>query len=150
VEVGLSNVWNRASNNLPVLFLRGDYFPPDEKTEQHRVGAGNDTKFSPSHLGETVMYAVVRDYSGKGASALFDILEERKAEVESTMRAVEGFVSYTCARNDAGGFTVTVCQDSAGTAQSLRLAKEWVAKNAANTGVDAPKVSEGSVLIQAS
>lgn len=95
------------------------------------------------------MDAVVRDYSGKGASALFDILEERKAEVESTLRAVKGFVSYTCARNDAGGFTVTVCQDRTGTDESLRVAKEWVAKNAANTGVGAPRVFEGSVLIQA-
>ena len=95
------------------------------------------------------MYAVVRDYSGKGASELFDLLDKRKAEVESTLRAVTGFVSYTCARNDAGGFTVTVCQDKTGTDESLRVAKEWIAKNAANTGVGAPKVSEGSVLIRA-
>jgi hypothetical protein len=95
------------------------------------------------------MYAVVRDYSGEGAGALFDILEQRKAEVESILREVKGFVSYTCARNDAGGFTVTICQDKAGTDESLQVAKEWVAKNAANTGVGAPKISEGSVLIQA-
>ena len=95
------------------------------------------------------MYAVVRDYSGKGASALFDLIEERKAEVESILRAVTGFVSYTCARSEAGGFSVTVCQDKTGTDESLRVAKEWIVKNAANTEVGAPKVSEGSVLIQA-
>ena len=85
------------------------------------------------------MYAVVRDYSGKGAGALFDILEQRKAEVESILREVQGFVSYTCARNDAGGFSVTVCQDKTGTDESLRVAKEWIVKNAANTGVGAQK-----------
>jgi hypothetical protein len=95
------------------------------------------------------MHVVVRDYSGSGASALFDILEKRKAEVEKVIREVKGFVSYTCARNEAGGFTVTVCQDKAGTDESLRVAKEWIVKNAADTGVGAPKVSEGSVLIQA-
>lgn len=95
------------------------------------------------------MYAVIRTYSGKGASALFDILEERKGEVESTLRAVKGFVNYTLARSDDGGFTVTVCQDKVGTDESLRVAKEWIAKNAGNTGVGAPKVSEGSVIIQA-
>ena len=37
------------------------------------------------------MHAVVRTYSGQGARALFDILEERKAEVESMIRSVLGF-----------------------------------------------------------
>jgi hypothetical protein len=94
------------------------------------------------------MYAVVRHYSGDGTSELFDILEERRGEVESTMRAVKGFVSYTLARSDDGGFSVTVCQDRAGTEESVRVAKEWVAKNAGNTGVGAPKVSEGPVILQ--
>jgi hypothetical protein len=94
------------------------------------------------------MYAVVRHYSGKGASELFDILQERKGEVESAVRAVKGFVGYTLARSDDGGFAVTVCQDKAGTDDSLRVAKEWIAKNAGNTGVGAPKVSEGSVILQ--
>lgn len=95
------------------------------------------------------MYAVLRTYSGKGASALFDMLGERKGEVESIMRAVKGFVNFTLVRSDDGGFTVTVCQDKTGTDESLRVAKEWIAKNAGNTGVGAPKVSEGSVIIQA-
>lgn len=94
------------------------------------------------------MHAVVRHYSGNGASELFDILEQRKGDVESLLRAVNGFVGYTLARSDDGGFSVTVCQDKAGTDESLRVAKEWIAKNAGNTGVGAPKVSEGSVILQ--
>ena len=94
------------------------------------------------------MHAVVRTYSGKGAKALFDVLEKRKNEVETIMRPVKGFVSYTLARSADGGFSVTVCQDKAGTDESIRVAKEWVAKNAGNTGVGAPKVSEGPVIIQ--
>jgi hypothetical protein len=95
------------------------------------------------------MYAVVRTYAGNGAKELFDVLEKRKAEVEDVMRPIKGFVSYTLARSADGGFSVTVCQDKAGADESIRVAKEWVAKNAGNTGVGAPSVSEGSVIIQA-
>ncbi len=94
------------------------------------------------------MYAVVRMYSGKGAKELFDVLEKRKTEVESVIRPVKGFVSYTLARSGDGGVSVTVCQDKAGTDESVRVAREWVAKNAGNTGAGAPQVSEGPVIIQ--
>ena len=94
------------------------------------------------------MYAVVRTYSGKGAKELFDLLESRKAEVENVMRPVKGFVSYLLARTADGGLSVTVCQDKAGTDESVRVAREWVAKNAANSGASAPQVSEGPVIIQ--
>lgn len=95
------------------------------------------------------MHAVVRTYSGKGAKELFDVLEKRKTEVESLLRPVKGFVSYTLARSGDGGFSVTICQDKAGTDESVQAAREWVAKNAGSTGVGAPKVSEGPVIIHA-
>ena len=95
------------------------------------------------------MYAVVRTYSCKGAKELFDVLEKRKAEVENVIRPVKGFVSYMLARSEDGGFSVTVCQDKAGTDESIQVARAWVAKNAGNTGVGAPTVSEGPVIIQA-
>jgi hypothetical protein len=93
------------------------------------------------------MHTVVRTYSGKGAKELFDLLEKRKADVEQEMRAVKGFVSYTLARSNDGGFSVTTCQDKAGSDDSLKRAKEWIAKNAGGTGVAPPKVSEGSVMV---
>ena len=98
---------------------------------------------------EIDMYAMVRMYSGIGAKELFDILEERKTEVESVIRQVKGFGSYTLARNGDGGLSVTVCQDKAGTDESVQVAREWLAKNAGKTGVGAPKISEGLVIIQA-
>ena len=93
------------------------------------------------------MHAVIRTYSGKGAKELFDVLEKRKADVESLMRSVKGFVSYTLARSGDGGVSVTVCQGKAGVDESVQKAKDWVAKNAGNTGVGAPRVSDGAVLI---
>ena len=89
------------------------------------------------------MYTVVRSYFGKGAKELLDVLEKNKAEVEQTMRSVKGFVSYVLVRSEDGGFSVTVCEDKAGTDESVEKARNWIAKNAAGTGVAAPKLTEG-------
>ena len=93
------------------------------------------------------MKTVIRTYSGKGAKELFDLLEQRTADVEKLLRSVKGFVGYTLARSGDGGFSVTVCQDKAGIDESVQKAKEWIAKNAGSTGLAAPKISEGSVLL---
>jgi hypothetical protein len=100
--------------------------------------------------GGVVMHAVVRMYSGAGGKKLIDLLEERKKEVEALIRPVKGFVSYSLIRTPDGGASVTVCQDKAGTDESLRVAREWIAKNASNTGASAPTVLEGSVILQLS
>ena len=93
------------------------------------------------------MHAVMRSYSGKGAKELFDVIEKNKAEVEKVIRSVKGFVSYSLVRTSKGGFSVTVCQDKAGTDESVRAARDWIAKNAGKTGAAAPKVSEGTVML---
>jgi hypothetical protein len=93
---------------------------------------------------DTLMYTVVRSYFGQGGKELVDLLEKNKAEVEKTMRSVKGFVSYTLVRSEDGGFSVTVCDDKAGTDESVEKARDWIAKNAPGIGVAAPKLSEGS------
>jgi len=93
------------------------------------------------------MQTVIRTYSGKGANELFDVLEERKTEVETLLRSVKGLVSYTLARSGDGGFSVTVCQDKAGVGESVAKARDWIANNAASAGAAAPEVSEASVII---
>jgi hypothetical protein len=94
------------------------------------------------------MQAVIRTYSGHGAKELLDALERNVAEVTDIIRSVQGFVSYTLARTESGGFSVTICQDKAGIDESVQKARDWVAKNAGNTGVGAPQVVEGAVIIQ--
>jgi len=96
------------------------------------------------------MYAVVRTYSGHGAKALFDLLEQRKEEVESVIRSVSGFQSYALIRSDDGGATVTVCQDKAGTDESLQLARDWIQQNASDLATSPPVVTEGSVVLHLS
>jgi len=94
------------------------------------------------------MHAVVRTYSGKGAMELMDVLEKNKAEVERLIRAVQGFVSFSLVRTASGGFSVSVFQDKAGTDESVRVAREWIVKNAANVGAAPPAISEGNVILQ--
>jgi hypothetical protein len=94
------------------------------------------------------MHAVTRFYSGPGAKELFDVLTEKKADVEATLRKVDGLVSYTLFWADNGGVSVTVCRDKAGTDESVRAAKEWVEKNASHVKAAPPALSEGEVIVQ--
>ena len=93
------------------------------------------------------MYAVVRHYTGQGASQLFDALEGKKEEVEGVIRAVPGLVSYTMIRTGDGGMSVTVCQDKAGADESVRLAREWISQNI-TVSTDPPTISEGNTIVQ--
>ncbi len=96
------------------------------------------------------MHAVVRSYSGSGAKELFDLLEQRLAEVESLIRPVQGFVAYSLIRTDYGGVAVMVCQDKAGTDESLQAARDWIQQNASDLSTSPPAVWEGSVLLHLS
>jgi hypothetical protein len=93
------------------------------------------------------MHAVIRSYSGSGGKELIDLIEGRKAEIESLIRGVDGFVSYSIIRTGDGGATVTVCRDKAGTDQSTQVARDWVRDNASSLGVAAPAVTEGPVSL---
>ena len=93
------------------------------------------------------MYAVVRTYAGPGAKQLFDILDERKADLEAALQHVPGLMSYTLARSEDGGVAVTVCREKAGAHESVRVAKEWIEKNATGVSTNSPQLSEGAVII---
>lgn len=93
------------------------------------------------------MHTVVRQYSGQGASQLFDDLDNHKSEVESLIRGVPGFVSYTLTKTSDGGISVTVCQDKAGTDESVKVAAHWVKQNVP-TAVAPPVISEGDTILQ--
>jgi len=94
------------------------------------------------------MHAVVRNYSGSGAKQLFDVLEQHKADVEATLRKVPGLVNYTLVRCGDGGMSMTVCNDKAGADESMKVAHDWIEKNASNVHASAPLVSEGSVIVE--
>ncbi len=93
------------------------------------------------------MYAVVRTYSGQGASELFDLLGQREDDVKELISGVPGFVTYAALRSGAGGVTVTVCEDKAGTDESSRRAAAWVSENVSATA-DPPAITEGETVLQ--
>jgi hypothetical protein len=121
---------------------------PKGRGQGLRVRTSPDLPAGPQE--DLAMHMVIRTYTGPGAKELFDLLQERAADVESVMRSVKGFLSYTLARSHDGGVAVTVCENFAGAMESLQKAKEWVAKNAAHTGVGPPKASDGVVIVHAS
>jgi len=94
------------------------------------------------------MHAVTRTYSGKGAKELFDVLEQNKHEIERLIRSIRGFVSFYLARTAEGGFSVSVFEDKAGTEESVRIAREWIGRNAGHVGASPPVVLEGSTILE--
>jgi hypothetical protein len=93
------------------------------------------------------MHGVIRTYSGTGAKELFDLIIERETDIRELIGGVPGFVSYTVIQTGDGGSTVTVCQDRAGTDESIKRARDWVAENGADLGAAPPAVTEGGAEI---
>jgi hypothetical protein len=93
-----------------------------------------------------LMYTVIRTYSGPGAKELCDVMAERQAEIETLIRGVKGNIGYSMTRTADGAVSVTICEDKAGTDESVKVAAEWVKSNMA-TGPKAPEVTEGSTII---
>jgi hypothetical protein len=93
------------------------------------------------------MHATMRYYHGN--TDLADQLEPRSDEVQALLRAVEGFRSYYMVRLDDATVSITVCDDEAGTAESTRVAAEWLKENMPDVAVSPPMVSSGAVTISA-
>ncbi|MCZ6866206.1 MAG: hypothetical protein O7E55_02595, partial [Chloroflexi bacterium] len=66
------------------------------------------------------------------------------------IRGVPGLVNYTMLRTDDGGISVTVCQDKAGTDESVRLAAEWIGGNNAAEWSSPPMLFEGNTILHVS
>jgi hypothetical protein len=94
------------------------------------------------------MHVVTRWYSGPGSKELIDLVLKHQDEVAKLMRGIPGLARYVIAKQGDGWMTATVCQDKAGCDASVQIAKDWIAKNAAGTGVGAPQIAEGEVLLQ--
>lgn len=87
-------------------------------------------------------------FSGNGADELVNVLEKRKAELERLVGSVDGFVSYYLIPTDGAGFSVSIYEDEVGIRENLRVARDWIAKNAGSAGGPDPIVPEGTVIMQ--
>jgi len=94
------------------------------------------------------MHAAGRTYTGPAAKELFKLLVDRRTDVEKHIRGSNGLVQYLLIPTDEGGVTVTVCKGKAGADESVRVARQWVQRNAAHLKASPPTVSEGAVAFE--
>ena len=89
------------------------------------------------------MHATMRYYHGN--PDLADQLANRSDEVRSLLTAVDGFRSYALVRLDDATVSITMCDDEAGTAETTRVAAEWLKENMPESAPSPPMVSSGTV-----
>jgi len=95
------------------------------------------------------MHVVMRRYSGENAQKFGALMMEHKSELEALLRGVKGFNRWTAWKMEDGSvMTATICNDKAGCDNSIHVAREWVGKNAAHLGLQAPQISEGELVHQ--
>ena len=84
-----------------------------------------------------------------GNAELADQLAARSDEVQSLLRAVDGFRSYYMVRLDDATVSITICDDEAGTTESTPVAGAWLRENMPEVATTPPMVSSGTVTISA-
>jgi len=93
------------------------------------------------------MHTTMRYYAGN--PGLADALGGREDEIRSVISAVPGFKAYYLVKLDDATVSITVCDDEAGTAESTRVAGEWLRENLPDVAGAAPMVSSGTVTLSA-
>ena len=88
------------------------------------------------------MHATIRQYAGV-APTVFDTLMSRKADIETLMRKVPGFVQYDLVRTADGMTTMTVCDDKAGAEASNTQVAEWIGQNVPTLKSSPPVITDG-------
>jgi hypothetical protein len=77
-----------------------------------------------------------------------DELATRQDEIRELISSVPGFVSYVIFKSDDGGASVTVCQDKAGTEESVRRAAAYIKENLDGLAAGPPEIIEGDAFLQ--
>jgi hypothetical protein len=93
-------------------------------------------------------HSVVRIYTNSGP--LVGLLREREDEVREIMTSVSGFLMYGLMETGDGGIvSLTVCEDRAGTDESVARAAEWIKANSpADVSVDPPRILQGEPVVR--
>jgi len=91
------------------------------------------------------MHTVLRYYHGN--PQLADELARRRAEVESVVREVPGFVSYQMLKAPEATVSVTTCETREACEETSRRAAEYLKQHASEIKAGAPAILAGDVLI---
>ena len=92
------------------------------------------------------MYATLRQYTGV-SPVVFDTLLSRKADIETLIRQVPGFVQYDLVRTADGMTTMTICDDKAGTDASNTQVAEWIGQNLPALRTSPPMITAGEGVL---
>jgi hypothetical protein len=93
------------------------------------------------------MHASVRRYRVRDIDALVSKVEEEFVE---QVKGIDGFVGYYVIDGDDGtAATVTVGDNAAAVADTVRLAANWVRENASDLVEGDPEVTLGEVRVRA-
>ena len=92
------------------------------------------------------MYATMRQYTGI-APATFETLMSRKADIESLIRKVPGFVQYDLVRTADGITSFTVCADKNGTETSNKQVADWIGQNVPDLKNSKPVITTGEDFV---
>ena len=76
-------------------------------------------------------------------------LAERADEIRLVIGQVSGFRSYYVVKLDDATVSITICDDEAGTAESSRVAAEWIRENLPDLAASPLLVSSGAVTLNA-
>ena len=90
------------------------------------------------------MHVVMRSHP---TTEVANILLRHKDEIEKLSRQVPGVIRWTLIRTGDTCMTATICKDKAGCDQSMKVARDWLGKNAPNT-LSAMHVQEGEALLR--
>ena len=93
------------------------------------------------------MHTTMRYYPGN--TDLADQLAGRADEIRSVISGVLGFQAYYLVKLDDATVSITVCDDEAGTAESTRVAADWIKENMPDLAASPPMVSGGTVTLSA-
>jgi hypothetical protein len=92
------------------------------------------------------MYTTLRQYAGI-TPTVFDTFMSRKADVETLIRQVPGFLHYDLVRTADGFTTVTVCKDQAGTDESSKQVSAWIAEHLPALQSKTPTITAGENVL---
>jgi len=91
-------------------------------------------------------YSVLRIYDN--APGLVDALLGHEDDVRALLTGVADFRVWGLTRTETGGFTLTVCEDKAGTDETVRRAAEWIKANLSTANIAAPTIIEGEAVLR--
>ena len=91
------------------------------------------------------MYATVRRYANH--PELAELLAARSEEIKELISGISGFQGYYLIRSGHDTVSVSVFDDQTFAEESNQVARNWIAENLPDLGLDPPEIFAGDVVV---